>query len=410
MSAVRGLVKATSVVSLVMSGIACVPISAWAQFEDENLSLKIDPPRRYFMRFGYTYVEPNDKSGDTRDKSGPLIRYNEHTYYTNPTAQNIMTRRFANGPVGTASLAMQNLSNGMNTDLNGNVSASTGLGVPVGVQGDAKGAGSPTVSAGMFLDEQHKWAVETFVLALPFENDIYGAGRIGGDVKKYPGLANYSSPQGTPESGAAVDLGKVMSTKQLPLTFLAHRYFGDKKAKFRPSVGVGLTYAIFFDSQASESLERWAGGPTKVKIKNAFGAGLFLGGQYALTDRWHLSGFVGYEKIKTTATLTTNTLPDLLADSSVNYQSAADIGSSTTGAIDLSNNTNTNPSSNYGGNGPNPEFGKPVVSTTKATLRQLAKARAAQYGTDPNSLGTYVREIDQKLDPWVFNVSIGYSF
>lgn len=437
MSAVFPVRHVASVLGLLAAGISAIPTAAVAQFESAP-SLKLEPARRFYARFGYTYISPNDKSEETRDLGGPVVRANEtrrvgggftgtgelelyksdaarcilgiQTAGACPTAASINNNReirFGTGVLSTADRTLQQLLQGIADDAATSGVDAAGLGVPSGVLNDAKGSGSPTVSVGMFLDEEKKWAAETFVLALPFKNSVYGKGRIGSIVEGLPG-----------SDGGPTDLGKVVETNILPATVLLHRFFGDKDAKVRFSVGVGLSYAIFFDSQATESLERWAGGPTKVKIKNAFGGGLFVGGQYALNDRWHISALVGYEKLQTRALLTTDTRPDMLADSLVSAQSGADIGPSTLSAVQLGSAlgiNSTNPGSfttnGYIYNGVTQDGVNVLpVTATKAMLRNLARARQAEYGTAEGSLGEYTREIKTKLDPWVFNISVGYSF
>lgn len=409
--------------SILLAALAAFPYAAHAQFEDTaSPALKLEPARRFYARFGYTYISPNDKSQPTRDISGPVIRADEVLrtdgtwtsnaeliHYKNPLARcwlgitttgytcpvgvtNPQIRYATNSQVANADFTLRSL---LRDGIQADNPSSPGLGVPAGVTNDAAGSGAPTVSVGMFLDEDKKWAAETFVLALPFKNAVNGSGRIGSG-------ASCQSDDGKTDGGSC-NLGKVVETNILPATLLLHRYFGDKNAKFRASVGVGVSYAIFFDSQATSSLEQWAGGPTKVKIKNAFGGGLFVGGQYALNDRWHLSAMVGYEKLKTTATLTTTTTPDMLADSWVSYQSAADIGTATVGAISLGDSSLTRAGYSYNGN-------STQVTATKAMLRNLARARNIEYGTPEGTLGDYTREIKTELDPWVFNISIGYSF
>src|SRR5690606_12294741 len=66
---------------------------------------------------------------------------------------------------------------------------------------------------GMYFGENHNWAVEAPVMALPFEIDVYGA-------------------------GSFQNAGKIMTGKTLGFLVFGHYYFGQKADKFRPSVSL----------------------------------------------------------------------------------------------------------------------------------------------------------------------------
>ena len=334
--------------------------SAYAQtvFDAPSASpdrLKLQPSEKFFVRLGYTYIKPNTKSQDTEDLSGPVIRQGEISgggySYDDPFTGFIVG--------GGLDVAMQQ--DGL-----------TGLGIPTGVRSEAKGAGTPTVELGMFLDEERMWAVQGFVLALPFDNKIEGAGTV------------FHRDQNTGEVVRRKNnylAGKnVVETKQLPPTFVLNRYFGSYGSKIRPSLGLGVTYAIFFESKATDVLNEYSGGKTDVKIKNAFGIGPFMGLQYQLTDKIHLSAALGYIKLKTEAKLTTrNTV--FTADSPVLVDYSGYVG------------------------GLNQDFMEDPANKARVE-DMLATIRAARGG----SLGSYTRRLKTELDPWVFNVSVGYSF
>ncbi len=429
--------------------IALAPLIAGAQ-EKMDGGLKIEPARRHFMRIGYTYIKPSTKPAGLTDQTGAVISYNElkqmvdGNLYTagsasgiyldagntnagavNAASPNSPPKLTKTAPTSTARGVLTSLYNGMTDDYTAmgydvnNMPDSAGLGVPAGVEQVSGGAGTPTVSAGMFLDENYKWAVEAYVFAIPFKNKIKGAGRIGGDTTAYPGLS-YTMYNGVDRViGQATDLGVVATTQQLPITAMGHYYFGEKSDKLRLSLGLAVSYAIFFNSQATQSLETYSGGPTSIKIKNAFGAGPYFGAHYALGDNWFLSASLGYLKMKTSATVTTRVDPYAMGASVANYQSALDLGSaptstqSTVGGIAIGDTpvggsgasaltgTALNQAINYYGAG---------TTVAQATLANLARARAAANGTDPTSLGTYVRKVNPVLDPYVLTVAIGYEF
>jgi outer membrane protein len=114
-------------------------------------------------------------------------------------------------------------------------------------------AASLTLSATYFATDN--WAIEVLG-AVPFEHDI-----------KAPGLG----------------LGKVASTKHLPPTVSVQYHFMPD-AKFRPYVGAGVNYTIFFDKKTVGAL---AG--TQVFLKNSFGAAAEVGADIALNDKWAIN-------------------------------------------------------------------------------------------------------------------------
>ena len=69
------------------------------------------------------------------------------------------------------------------------------------------------------------WAVDLPV-GLPFKHDFSGDGAIAG-------------------------IGKLGQTKVVPATLFAQYRFGEANAKFRPYLGVGLTYSKFFKNRSS---------------------------------------------------------------------------------------------------------------------------------------------------------------
>jgi outer membrane protein len=78
------------------------------------------------------------------------------------------------------------------------------------------------------------WSVDV-PLALPFTHTLTGAGAIAG-------------------------VGTIGTTKALPATLFAQYRFGDAKAAFRPYLGAGLTYAYFYDENATNTLNALSGG------------------------------------------------------------------------------------------------------------------------------------------------------
>jgi outer membrane protein W len=223
------------------------------------------------------------------------------------------------------------------------------LGIPPNVQAQVADAVSPVLSLGRFLDEH--WAIEALVLAVPFKHEIAGAGTIA-------------------------RLGKVATSKQLPPTVIAHRFFGDATHRFRPSLGVGLNHTRFFSTEATPALEAYTGGPTQVKLAPSTGLGLFAGGMLRLSPQWHVNLLLGYVDVKTTATITTRDTRLTAASPVLQDQPDPVPG--------LASNVLT----------------APVVT---GVLNDIAAVRGG-------TLGTYERKLDLRLNPYVFYVSTGFHF
>ena len=127
------------------------------------------------------------------------------------------------------------------------------------------------------------WSVDVPV-ALPFTHTLTGAGAIAG-------------------------VGTIGTTKALPVTVWGQYRFGEAKSTFRPYLGAGLTYAYFFDENATNTLNALSGGtpsnPTTFSIQSKFAFGVQAGATYAFNERWFLDGMVGYTWLKNTTTLST---------------------------------------------------------------------------------------------------------
>lgn len=91
-----------------------------------------------------------------------------------------------------------------------------------------------------------------------------------------------------------VGVGKVASTRHLPPTLSVqyHVPFGD----FKPYVGVGVNWTIFFNEGTTGAL---AG--VDLDLDDSFGIAAQLGVDYALGDRWYLNGELRWIDIDTKA-------------------------------------------------------------------------------------------------------------
>ncbi len=159
----------------------------------------------------------------------------------------------------------------------GNLSAPSFMNTKVDVQTATQISGGITY---MLTDH---WAVDV-PLALPFKHNIVGAGAISG-------------------------VGKIGQVKALPVTIFAQYRFLEPQAKFRPYVGLGLTYASLYKERSTATLTGLTGGsidnPTTLRSDSRFGLTPQIGISLALTDRMSLD--LAYYKtfVKTRTTLST---------------------------------------------------------------------------------------------------------
>ena len=106
--------------------------------------------------------------------------------------------------------------------------------------------------------------------------------------------------------GGLKAVGELVDTWVLPPT-LTLQYHFTPKAKVRPYVGVGLNYTLFYNEDASDSLED-AIGDTRVKLKDSFGYAVQAGVDFDIGRNLFLNLDVKYIDIDTKATLTTGNL------------------------------------------------------------------------------------------------------
>lgn len=334
---------------------------------EPSFSLKLSKAlrERTFMRAGLISVNVKTNSGDAYDVSGPVLLKGD-------------LQRAATQLGGSASaelIAGLNLAGSVLDDGMTRAGLS-GLGTPPGVRIHAnENMLTPAISIGYYLDDDFTWVLEAYVLAAPLKSEIYGKG------------TNYFlQPNG-------VDGKRLLTTKLLPPTAMLGRYWGDKKSKFRPYTGLMATYAIFFDTKATQDLNSFVGGETSVSLKNAFGIGPALGFKYQINEDWHASLNVGSVKLKTQGTLTTRNTVIRTGDAVLNDY-PADIVNAINQASALLGAVYPNTFSNSQG------------GATTVLLRAVADAR----GNSDGNLGTYVRKQDTTLTNTLFMFSVGRSF
>lgn len=103
---------------------------------------------------------------------------------------------------------------------------------------------------------------------------------------------------------AGANIGKV---KHLPPTLLGQYHFGQKDSKFRPFVGAGLNYTVFFDEQAGADLKNTLGTQdVKIDLDDSFGLAAQVGANYRLDDNWGLHAMVMWIDIDSDATVYAN--------------------------------------------------------------------------------------------------------
>ena len=95
------------------------------------------------------------------------------------------------------------------------------------------------------------------------------------------------------KSTSALNGLAVGETKHLPPTLLAQYHFGSEASQFRPFVGAGLNYTIFFDESVDTfdntltSLELiGADDKLSLDLDPSFGLALQAGANYQLNEKW----------------------------------------------------------------------------------------------------------------------------
>lgn len=125
------------------------------------------------------------------------------------------------------------------------------------------------------------WAVDLPV-GLPFKHDFSGDGAIAG-------------------------IGKLGQTKVVPATLFAQYRFGEANAKFRPYLGLGITYSKFFKNRSTAALTGVTGGnpsqPTTAWIENKWGVTPQVGFVWNFNERWFVDAAYYKSFLKTTTHL-----------------------------------------------------------------------------------------------------------
>lgn len=127
------------------------------------------------------------------------------------------------------------------------------------------------------------------VAATPFSHTVNGAGGLAG--------------------------AEIADVKHLPPTLLGQYHFLDASAKFRPFVGLGLNYTIFFDEDPSAALKAvLKTDDVKVELDSSFGVALQAGFNYHIDEKWGVHGMISKIDINTDATVYANGTKALTSD------------------------------------------------------------------------------------------------
>ncbi len=378
----------------VCAALTAMPTGASAGTLQDTIFAKVEPSARDRMFFRLSYINVNVKttSKDAYDVTGPVYAKGDIAKYLplNNNNQSTIDSGFVDAndsPITydlinsslDASIAQQAL-------LGECPSISLGLGTPCGIKAKSSARLSTVgLSIGYFLDEGYSWALEAIVLGAPLNASVYGDGR------------NKLNGQ------------KIIETKMLPPIVSLGKYFGAANDVIRPYLGLAASYAIFFDTKATENLNKYQGGgaigDTTVRIKNVMGFGPLLGLKLQSDPgSWSLSFSAGKLRYKTEATLTTR-------NTTISSQSAVlgDYGAYVNRAI--VNGTNLYAANSPIFAGPTPPNGYTpgqAVLLTDALMCDLAKAK--NNGNNACNIGTYVRKAPSTLDGTLFMLSVGRSF
>ncbi len=110
-------------------------------------------------------------------------------------------------------------------------------------------------------------------------------------------------------AGALAGAGQLGSVKALPITVFGQYRFNDPVAFFRPYVGIGLTYAYFYDETGSGALTAitnpGGGKPTTLSVGSKFALTPQVGFIYALNEKWTLDGSFNKTYLKNRTTFST---------------------------------------------------------------------------------------------------------
>lgn len=127
------------------------------------------------------------------------------------------------------------------------------------------------------------WAVEVLA-ATPFTHDVV-----------------LNDPTGATQSIYGIDLNgaNLAEVTHLPPTVSALYYF-DTPVAFKPYLGLGLNYTVFFDEEFTSTPT--AAGFKNLELDSSIGYSVQVGADYLINDKWSVNASVRYIDISTDAT------------------------------------------------------------------------------------------------------------
>lgn len=117
--------------------------------------------------------------------------------------------------------------------------------------------------------------------------------------------------------GALKGAGDLAEVKALPITVFLQYRFMEANAKFRPYVGLGLTYAYFFDEQGSGKLTATTnpgGPPTSLSVDSKWALTPQIGATIAIGEKWFIDLHYSKSNLKTTNHFSTGQTLDIALD------------------------------------------------------------------------------------------------
>lgn len=113
------------------------------------------------------------------------------------------------------------------------------------------------------------------------------------------------NPANLPPS-AASKAGQLIGTvRQIAPTLFANYKFGERSAKLRPFVGIGINYTMFDQAESTALFNQLSGGTTNNKLTDSWGLAAQVGATYKLDGPWSISGT--WSTADVNSTLTNNT-------------------------------------------------------------------------------------------------------
>jgi outer membrane protein len=411
----RSVLARTGVVAALMAaGCTFSPLVAAA---GDTLSLKIASAlrERTFWNAGAIHVNVKTKSGDTYDVDGPngkvvtiddLRRVNQASDTT--IRDYLVSRGVAANTANTIANSFKNPGQGLQLLINDMEALGLdALGTPTGIKGEAqKQMSTGGLSLGYYLDDEHTWAVETYVLAAPLSTSVVAKGPSRYAIDNSPDAVNPGVEE-LREFG--LQGKKILSSKLLPPTVMFGKYWGDRTSKLRPYTGLLAMYAIFYDTKADESLNTYVGGAnpgdTTVSLRNAFGIGPSIGFRYQFDDEWRVNFMFGSVKLRTEATLTTrNTRITGATPAVADYGNLAEgLANNITGTLSTAEGTYGVQGSLPGGAAINRQTVTNLGGITAITTAAIQRAKG-------NQAGVYVRKAETVLTNSIFMLSVGRDF